>query len=437
MTSYESTYPVYYRGTAKIGDNLSVAELERIARSGNKKNPRAATTKRYPLKTNMRKAALQTTARRRVNIIASFAFAGLGIAGLLSIPKVFVQSEPNKVDEVATASYVSVPQKFVAKPSRTQGEGSPVRNEVLEARHIVNTPMTNSERHAKPFVDRMLGNPEMMGLINSVSVTTNTPVPSLMEAIAAETGGKPENPLQVTPHQFPQLLGTYGHTYAVKMEAYAETLPSDKAQLICAQAAELNFVTQFMKYKKDHYHFEMRNDLYKDYVQKTLGKKAKSPSLQQRIEALYQTEYIRTGMQALSNNADREKIQGLLGDRDPQQVFGTDAIFRLVNYFGIQRTMHFSEISHREGLPVIGNLMTKATAKANHVDYHIKEEKVTIKTHGHFKHVIKEIKIPITIGELKKTQLEPWNGTQEGIRGQLARDRAQRILMSQGLKPKN
>jgi hypothetical protein len=79
--------------------------------------------------------------------------------------------------------------------------------------------------------------------------------------------------------------------------------------------------------------------------------------------------------------------------------------------------------------------MSEATARANHVDYHIKSEDVTVKSHGKTKHVIKQTKTPVTIGELKLSQLKPWDGIQEGIRGQLTRNRAQRILMSQSPQP--
>ena len=469
MASPEDRYPVYYRRT-RPDDNRTVEELERIIRGekGAKPRPKTAKPKRSTTaKTNIRKtakkAAKQTTEPPRTGALAALVIAGLGITSFMAIPKLFGTSETDNPVAGPTPTYVTAPQSYTsdtriiqeaaptadksvafvspthqAEPqvaAQTKNIAPVIRNELQEAQSIINSPMSDAERFAKPFVDRMLNNRELMGLIDAVSATTNTPVPTLMEVIAAETGGRPGNPLQVTPLQFPQLLGTYGNTYADKMESYAKTQPTENAKTILKQAAELRFVAQFMKRSAGSTQFVTRDDLYKQHMQGIYGKKAKFPSFAKRIDGLYHAEYVRTGMQALSNNADGERIKKLLDGRDPKKVFGTDAIFRLANYFGITRAKRFSEISHKEHLPVIGNLMSRATAEANKVDYNIAKTtvKVRVKVNGHFKEVEKQVekKIPVTIGELKERQLEPWDGIQAGIRGQLARDRAKRLLTAQ------
>lgn len=352
------------------------------------------------------------------------------------------------------------PQGFITMSYHDHGQGDqeargsrafvyhPSREAIEEAQRILAQPVSQEELKAKPYVDRVLNNSNLQQTIIDVSHINHSDPVSMIQVIAAETSAQPDQfgqnkkstartAMQITSDQFVRLLGTYGKEYADNMRRYASGVPDHAADIV-ASANELEFVAQFVRYKEDMVNFEVRDDLYNAYMRQANPGQRIVP-LRQRIDALWTTDIVSLGMQDLSDERDEHTIQAELV-RDTHlsldaifQRLGSKVYTRGSNYMGKARFLKMCEmiLKGQGHKPVVGNLMDAKTAARNFSPYqdHIVEKR--IKKAGHIK--IVPVRVSVTprteTVEMKwQQQISKWDGIYRGIRVNLERLRAQRIV---------
>lgn len=362
--------------------------------------------------------------------------------------------QPSQETHVA-ASYSSVDGQHRRTHGAGNGSGAsfkaPSPEQIAEAQKILAQPVSPFEVKAKPYVDRVLSNPDLTQTIIDVSHINHSDPVSMIEVIAAETSAQTaqfgqnktssaSGAMQITNDQFIRLLGTYGKQYAQNMRAYANA--TDRGDVIQSKADGLAFVAQFVRYQKDMIHFDVRTDLY-DAAMKQMAPGAQVVPLQQRINALEADDLVSLGMQALSNEKDEQSIQSqLVSDTNLGlgtifKRLGKNVFTRGSNYMGKGRFLKMCEmmLEGNGSKPVVGNLMDAKTAANN---FSPEPDRLVMKKlkKGHRISTV-AVRIPVTyknelVAEKWNQQIKKWDGIYDGISADLRRRHATQTLAKNG-----
>ncbi|HEU0117536.1 MAG TPA: hypothetical protein VFR09_02780 [Alphaproteobacteria bacterium] len=298
------------------------------------------------------------------------------------------------------------------------------------ARQLVASSLSEDERKAKPYFDRIVANKDVMEKIDIAVRVYGVDRFSNMMVLSAETSGlasqfgtnadgSARTFMQITRGQFISLMGKYGPSYHADLaRVYGKRFE--------AQGREMDFLLQFVQQNPGGIGYTLNAGAYADYYHKHHIRKV--PPLEARIDKLW--ENVGPILQMRSNMDDGHSIERrLVNDMRNAHVdadwntiqaeLGSHILERGANFQGQGRFIKASElyVSGQGELPVVGNIMDLATAQRNFVaPKHIKGQPVVTAANE-------------TIEQEIDTQIRPWMHVYDGMKTLWVRREAEALVL--------